>query len=112
MRPVVSETRPDAFRYRIRGHAAPMFPPPEQQPNAGTQLVESGVLAVNYNNPDTGQREFGGNITGLAFVGGRLFGVTDKGHLYTISGQDGPAPVPAMWQRSKMRPARGSTSRD
>ena len=63
---------------------------PVEQPNAGTQVVESGVLAVSYDNPDTGQREFGGNITGLAFVSGTLFGVTDKGHLYRISGQDGP----------------------
>ena len=63
---------------------------PVEQPNAGTQLVEAGVLALNYDNPVTGQREFGGNITGLAFVGGQLMAVTDKGHLYRISGQDGP----------------------
>ncbi len=70
----------------------PTPPPafPVEQPNAGTQLVESGVLAVTYPNPDTGADEFGGDITGLAFVGGSLLGITNLGHLFSIAGQDGP----------------------
>ncbi len=67
----------------------PAFPFPEERPNAGTQVVESGVIEVTYED-ENGIEIFGGNITGIDFVGSRMYAVTDEGHFYRISGQDGP----------------------
>ena len=67
----------------------PAYPFPAERPNAGTQIVESGVMEVSYVQED-GTEIFGGNITGIDFVGSRIYGVSDEGHLYRITGQDGP----------------------
>ncbi len=64
----------------------PQPPPavPVRQPNAGFDIVEQGVLDTTF--PDGSD---GGDITGIAFLGGRLYGVSDEGGLYNISGFSG-----------------------
>ncbi len=49
-------------------------------PSAGTDYYEMGVLDTSF--PDGSD---GGNITGISFVGARLFAVTDRGGLFEIT---------------------------
>ncbi|MCA9217950.1 MAG: hypothetical protein KDB27_32995, partial [Planctomycetales bacterium] len=108
---IVSATgadRPETELYAIPNNNPVGFVPPDGPdgpltPNAGTQIVEAGVLDTTVcMNTSTSLyeacprrpgpelvQEFGGNITGIAFLGSSLYGITDEGHLFRITGQDG-----------------------
>ena len=63
---------------------------PMRQPNAGFNIVEQGVLdttaerTIDVEGEDVTIVGPGGDVTGLAFVGGNMFGVSDLGGLYRV----------------------------
>ena len=63
---------------------------PMRQPNAGFNIVEQGVLdttaerTIDVEGEDVTIVGPGGDVTGLAFVGGNMYGVSDSGGLYRV----------------------------
>jgi hypothetical protein len=79
------EEQPEEDRIPVP-NPMPTPPPPAlpgRVPNAGFHIVEQGVL-----NTEQGGGP-GGDITGLAFRGSTLYGVSDAGGLYRILGYGG-----------------------